>query len=76
MNKKFVYQVGNNKKLGESSYNYGDGTNQRVQFLMFMLMMMMMNTVSPFIWALFFPENTDFIKSRNIIGKETALLTL
>ena len=30
------------RNVGESSCNFGDGTDQRVQFLTFMIMMMMM----------------------------------
>jgi len=30
------------KNVGESNYNPGDGTDQRVQSLVFMMMMMMM----------------------------------
>jgi len=31
------------RNIGQSSCNFGDGTDQRVQSLMFMMMMMMMN---------------------------------
>jgi len=34
------------RNVGESSFNFGDGTDQRVQSLMFMMMMMMMIAVT------------------------------
>jgi hypothetical protein len=35
-------QLEDRRNVGESSFNFGDGTDQRVQSLMFMMMMMMM----------------------------------
>jgi hypothetical protein len=35
-------QLEDRRKDGDSSCNFGDGTDQRVQSLMFMMMMMMM----------------------------------
>jgi len=36
-------QLGEQRNVGESSYNSGDGTGQMAQPLMFIMMMMMMN---------------------------------
>jgi len=36
------YQLEDRRNVGESSCNFGDGTDQRVQSLMFVMMMMMM----------------------------------
>ena len=32
-------QLEDRRNVGENSYNFGDGTDQRVQYLMFMLIM-------------------------------------
>jgi hypothetical protein len=53
------------KNFGESSYNSGDGTDQRVQSLMFMMMTMMMMMMMMMMWRYDGRDQHIFLLPRN-----------
>ena len=56
------------RNVGESSCNFGDGTDQRVQFLMFMMVMMMMIyfvAIDRYVALLLL---TQYVQNSNMLG--------